>query len=254
MIGWPVCWSVPERGPVAFALDLLVGDRALDDQHERVEPALLGLVPGLHELVAVLVGQHRVVQVDLGQPGDRSQDHVLDARLGGGGDRDRVAVAAQPGRDPEDVHLLDGGCPLRFSSVGNCRFGHGPLSFLAGSLLARHGPAALGLHQYSVKIARSDSPCPRSWAWPYLIRATKNTPPNVFPSVAQSGKRSISSMLMPCPENAAAQHFDRSQDHVVQVGKANTRNFHPRIINRSSEVALLPAWRRLARRRSATAS
>ena len=29
-----------QGGPVAFALDLLVGDRALDDQDEGVEPAL----------------------------------------------------------------------------------------------------------------------------------------------------------------------------------------------------------------------
>ena len=106
-----------ERGPVALFLDLLVGDRAFDDQDERVEPALLGLVPELHELVAVLVGEHGVVQVDLGQPGNRPQDDVFDAGLRGGGDRDRVAVAAQPGRDPEDVHLLDGRRPLRLASV-----------------------------------------------------------------------------------------------------------------------------------------
>ncbi len=65
------------------------------------------------------------MQVDLGQPGDGPQDDVLDARLGGGGDRDRIAVAAQPGRDPEDVNLLDGRRPLRLASVGDAvAFGH----------------------------------------------------------------------------------------------------------------------------------
>ena len=36
-----------DAGPVALAVDLLVRDRALDDQHERIELALLGVVPGL---------------------------------------------------------------------------------------------------------------------------------------------------------------------------------------------------------------
>jgi len=42
------------------------------------------------------------------------KEDVFDAGLGGGSDRHRVAVAAQSGRDPEDVHLLDGGCSLAF--------------------------------------------------------------------------------------------------------------------------------------------
>ena len=41
----------------------------------------LGLVPVLHEVVADFVGEHRVVQVDLGQAGDGAQDDILDARL-----------------------------------------------------------------------------------------------------------------------------------------------------------------------------
>ena len=51
------------RRPVALALDLLVGDRAFDDQHERIELPCRGLVEELQELFAVLVGEHRVVQV-----------------------------------------------------------------------------------------------------------------------------------------------------------------------------------------------
>ena len=96
-----------DRRPVALALDLLVGDRALDDEHERVEPPFGRVMKELEELVAVLVGEHGVVQVDLRQPGNGAQDDVLDARLRGGGDRHRVAVAAQAGRDPEDVDLGD---------------------------------------------------------------------------------------------------------------------------------------------------
>ena len=39
VIGWPVSGSMPMRRPVAVAVDLLVRDRALEDQHERVELA-----------------------------------------------------------------------------------------------------------------------------------------------------------------------------------------------------------------------
>ncbi len=36
-------------------------------------------------------------------PGQRAAQQVLEARVGGGGHRDRVAVAAEPARDPEDA-------------------------------------------------------------------------------------------------------------------------------------------------------
>ena len=135
VIGWPVVGVVAHRRPVAFVLDVLVGDRPLDDQDERgVEPALGGVVPDLEELVAASIGQHAVVQVDLGQAGDGPHDDVLDARLGGGGDGDGVAVAAQPVRDPEDVDLLDGRLLLRLSPVGSLGcFGHDGLLLSAGT-------------------------------------------------------------------------------------------------------------------------
>src|SRR4029077_2003992 len=38
--------------PVAFALDLLVGDRALDDKDKRIELALFGFVEEFYEVVA----------------------------------------------------------------------------------------------------------------------------------------------------------------------------------------------------------
>ena len=63
------------------------GKRALDDKDEWPQPVLLGEIPVLHEVVAVLVGEHRIVEVDLRQAGDGPQQHVLDARLRGRGDR-----------------------------------------------------------------------------------------------------------------------------------------------------------------------
>ena len=74
---------------------LLVRDRTLDDQDERIELALLGLVAILHEVVADFVREHRIVQVHVRESGNRAQHHVFDARLGRCGDRDRVAVTPQ---------------------------------------------------------------------------------------------------------------------------------------------------------------
>ena len=56
----------------------------------------------------ILVGEHGIVQVHFGKAGDGAQHHIFDARLRGGGDRDRVAIAAQPGGDPEDVDFGTG--------------------------------------------------------------------------------------------------------------------------------------------------
>ena len=66
-----------------------------------------------------LVGEHRIVQVDLGQAGDGAQQHIFDAGLRCRGDRNRIAVTAQAGRDPEDVDLRDGRRLLRNSTVRN---------------------------------------------------------------------------------------------------------------------------------------
>ena len=88
------------------------------------------------------VGQHAVVQVDLGQAGNGPHDDVFDARLGGGGDGDRIAVAAQAGRDPEDVDLLDGRFPLRLASVGDA------LASAMMLLLSRLAPGRLSRARY----------------------------------------------------------------------------------------------------------
>ncbi len=99
---------VPEAAPVALALDGLVGDRTLDHQHEGLELAAVGLEEPLEEIVgaahgAALEVDQRPVHSDLRQPGQGSEGDLLDARLSGGGERHRVAVAAQAGIDPEDV-------------------------------------------------------------------------------------------------------------------------------------------------------
>jgi hypothetical protein len=53
----------PKRGPVAFFLDLLVGDRAFDDEDERLEFPLFREIPELQKVVSVFIREHRVVQV-----------------------------------------------------------------------------------------------------------------------------------------------------------------------------------------------
>ena len=99
---------VPEAAPVALGLDLLVRDGALDDQHERLQLAALGLEEPLDEVVvaadrAVVEVDQRPVHGDLREPRQRPQRDLLDAGLGGRGEGDRVAVAAQTRVDPQDV-------------------------------------------------------------------------------------------------------------------------------------------------------
>ena len=99
---------VAEAAPVALALDRLVRDRALDDEHERLELAAVGLEEPLDEVVgaadrAALEVDQRPVHRDLREAGQGAERDLLDARLGRRGEGDRVAVAAQPGVDPEDV-------------------------------------------------------------------------------------------------------------------------------------------------------
>ena len=70
----------------------------------------------------------------------------------GGGDRDRVAVAAQAGRDPEDVDLLDGRCPLGLAPVGALLLRPWCVSFLHWVRVARRGltrRASVGINRSS---------------------------------------------------------------------------------------------------------
>ena len=92
-----------EAGEVSLPVDLLVRDRALDDQDERIELALLRVVPGLDELLADLVGDHLVVDHHPGHAGDDPLHDVLEARIGRRGHGDRIALARQSRRHPQHV-------------------------------------------------------------------------------------------------------------------------------------------------------
>jgi hypothetical protein len=71
--------AVAEAGPVAFALDRFVGDRALDDEDERIEITGVSLPPPLHEVVADLEVTSGQWNCTCGRPGSAHRD-VLDAR------------------------------------------------------------------------------------------------------------------------------------------------------------------------------
>src|SRR5262249_1235951 len=96
-------------GPVSLCLDLFVGDRAFHDEHERIEPALGGAIEMPHELLAAFVGEYRVVQMDFGKTGKGTEGQVFDARLAGRGHRNRVPVATEARRQPDDMYFLHRG-------------------------------------------------------------------------------------------------------------------------------------------------
>jgi hypothetical protein len=99
-------WVCSDRRPVALVFDALVWNGALDDEHERIETALFRFIEKLHKVVAVLVSEHGIVQINLGQSGDGSEQHILDAWLLRRRNGDAVAIATETGRDPENVDFL----------------------------------------------------------------------------------------------------------------------------------------------------
>ena len=99
---------VAEAGPVAVAVDLLVGDRALDDQHERLDLAAGTLEEPFEEVVgaavrAALEVDQRPVHGDLRQSRQSTERDLFDRRLGRRCQRNRIAVATEAGVDPQDV-------------------------------------------------------------------------------------------------------------------------------------------------------
>ena len=99
---------------------LLVGDRPLDDEDERLELAAVGLEEPLEEVVRAAVGaalevDQRPVDGDFRQPGQGAERDLLDAGLGGRGEGHGVAVAAEAGVDPEDVDQGLFGCEFCLS-------------------------------------------------------------------------------------------------------------------------------------------
>ena len=88
VIGWPVAGSLPNPHQYPSLVQLLVGDRPLDDQHERFQLAAVGLEEPFEEVVrtarrSALEVDQRPVHGDLGQTGQRAERDLLDAWLGG---------------------------------------------------------------------------------------------------------------------------------------------------------------------------
>jgi hypothetical protein len=89
-------------------MDVLVRDRPLDHQDERCQFTARGGAVRPEELLAAESRrEHFVIEIDFRQAGDQTEDDILDCRLSGCGDRHRVAVAAHPFRDPQDVHFVE---------------------------------------------------------------------------------------------------------------------------------------------------
>jgi len=93
--------------PVAFLLDPFVRNRALHDQHKRIEFTPFSPVEVLHELIANLGGKHRVMQVNLRKSRNGPEQDLLDTGLLGSSNRNRVTVAAQACGDPEYMQFFD---------------------------------------------------------------------------------------------------------------------------------------------------
>ena len=133
-----------EACPVAVAAESLIADRPLDDEHERIQQAVLGVVPGLHEVATGLEGEHRVVQYNARAVRDHPAEQILQARRRGRRHRHRLAITAQPGRRPQDVNLtrpfthrvllLIGGHSM-WLPLTHGRTPDGPSAFLNGSVI-----------------------------------------------------------------------------------------------------------------------
>ena len=155
----------PEAGPVALAIDLLVAERSLDHEHERVELSLLGVEPRLHVLLAGLEGDHLVVDHDPRHSRDHALNDVLEARVGGGRHGDRIPLARQPDRDPQDMSRHRLGRRLVGNELG-CGCHRCPLSFSVRSadpwqgvphqLVHNPAPAEGGRHHHHPGRLRAD--------------------------------------------------------------------------------------------------
>src|SRR5271154_565458 len=71
-----------------------------------------------HEVVSILESEKRIMKTHFGNPRQRSENNVLDARLRSSSHCNRVAIAAQTSRNPEDVNFGNGG---RFTIRGTWR-------------------------------------------------------------------------------------------------------------------------------------
>jgi hypothetical protein len=94
-----------EGRPIAFLLVVLVRNRTLDDQNKRTPFAFGGRTERSEKIVPILIGEKGIVKMYLWNPGQASEHNVFDARLGGSGHGNRIAVAPQSGGNPEDVNF-----------------------------------------------------------------------------------------------------------------------------------------------------
>ena len=71
---------------------MFIWDRSLDDEDEVLQFAAIRFMEPFEEFVAHFVRQNGIMKMDLGQTGHRTQNYILDAWLGRGGNRDAVAI------------------------------------------------------------------------------------------------------------------------------------------------------------------
>ena len=95
-----------ERGPVPVARQILIGDRPLQHEDERMALAPHGIPERGDELVSGLKREHRVVEDDPGCAGGRSDKQLLKARIRRRRHRHRVPVAPETAGQPEDMDEL----------------------------------------------------------------------------------------------------------------------------------------------------
>lgn len=91
------------RGPIAFQLVRSVRDRAFYHENEGVDFATGGAVKTVDELIAHLVGEDRIVDTQGRHARQRPGAQILDCGLRRGCQSDRLAIAAEAGRQPQDV-------------------------------------------------------------------------------------------------------------------------------------------------------
>ena len=102
-IGWPVSGSTPIPAQCPSPLTSSLGTEPSSTSMNGSSSPGSGVEPRPHELVAGLEREHRVVQHDRRHARQRAAQQILERRVGRRRHRDRVAVAAQPAGDPEDV-------------------------------------------------------------------------------------------------------------------------------------------------------
>src|SRR3982074_425038 len=93
---------------------------------------------------ATFVSEHRVVQMDFGKTRDRAQQHIFNAGLRSGSDRNGVAVAGKTSSHPDNMDVRDWRFFLCYATVRSYVCGHdGFLLFLVGFDKSNGGRASM---------------------------------------------------------------------------------------------------------------